>query len=194
MDTREAIARHRANAARATLSFVFTACIAACGVAPAQNAPRGTTTAAADSVDRAFDRIDVARRRLETADSAVASALRELDGALAAAADLSPGDHDKTLSSSVEQLEGESRRMSERWRDEGLQWQAAGGHWANFGQRIAFHAQALARREALRAQREAEREIEHDVDHDDDREGDSIDQDRHDREHEHGARRCEDEN
>ena len=79
--------------------------------------------------------------------------------------------------------------MSERWRDEGLQWQAAGGHWANFGQRIAFHAQALARREALRAQREAEREIDHDVDHEDD----SIDQDRHDREREHGARRCEDE-
>ena len=64
MDTREATARYRANAARATLSLVVTTYIAACSVAPAQNAPRGSTTASADSVDRAFDRIDAARRHL----------------------------------------------------------------------------------------------------------------------------------
>jgi hypothetical protein len=188
MDAFQAIARHRVTVGWAALSTVVTVCIAACGVAPAQNAPRSSTSAAADSVDRALDQIDAARHRLATADSAVASAMREMDDALAAAAQLAPGDHDGDLSSSVEQLERESRRMSQRWHDEGSRWQEAGSHWADFGQRIAFHAQALARREALRAQREAERDIERDVDHDDD----SIDQDRHDREHEHGARRCDD--
>ena len=183
MDVRHAIGCHRQTAVRAALSTIATACIVACGVAPAQNAPRSTSSAAADSMDRALDRIDAARRRLEAADSAVASALREMDGALAEAAQLGPGDHGQDLSSSVEQLERESRRMSERWHDEGLRWQSAGSHWADFGQRIAFKAQALARREAMRAQRDAEREIERDVDPDDD----SIDQDRHD----HGARRCD---
>src|SRR6185437_7981021 len=119
-------------------------CLTACRGATAQGAPPGQSVASGsdaarsnDAVDKALDRIDAARSRLEAADAAAAKAARDLDGALDDAARLNPGARSDDMSYSAAELERESKRMSERWQNVGRHWDGYGERWADLGQRIA---------------------------------------------------------
>jgi hypothetical protein len=176
MDAHQRVGRAVAAVIQAALCPAIVCGLLACSRAPAQEAPRSPhpgsesvtqsphdSTAPGDSVARALDRIDAARARLQAADAVVTSAMRDLDAAIADAAQLSPTSEIPELSSATHRAEGEANRMATRWRNLGERWQETGGHWADFGERIAFHAERLARVEATAAERQAEREVDREM-------------------------------